>query len=363
MFRSFGFCQSTPPGFKAPLLLAFFLTFAHIWACSAQSTILPTDTNRVSGTQKPSASKLELKALRVLPAAFYLDANVETSFRIETNPFQTVTKRKLLQSLVPLGTDVSDLDSTQFTSISKEINQASSFDNVVRVNPNVTTGWSPSDQTQYFVQYFLIRDTLLKNRILSSTTHSIGAGAQHSFTVGKTGSIQPQLIIRELFQSEQIPVLDYLPAVTISKSFKSGLSAYVNSTLQCRFKYFINHPMRELDPFYTVGASYQKGRWSFSASSTFNQNFRHQFRGNALLPVNNYSMISDFEIDRQLFTKVSGLQAFLRAEPVWNFASRGTNGLSGMDFRLYYGLRAAVGKQAISGTMERLRQQYQHASP
>ena len=331
--------------------------------CFAQGTILPTDINRqTSGQGRNTGNKFELKLLRKLPAAFYLDANVESSFRTETNPFQYPTKRTILHREVPFGTDISQLGQTEISAINQEVAAASSFNGVFRVNPNITVGWSPTGQTQYFATYFLIRDSLLKNSSLNSTTQAIGFGAQHTIQLGKKASIQPQLTIREMYQTEQIPVLDYLPAVTVSYNNTQQLTTYITAMLQCRFKHFVIDPMRELDPFYTVGCSYQKGRWSFSANGTFNQNFRHQYGPDALLPINNYSMICDFEADRQLFSKLSGVQAFVRAEPVWNFSSNETNGLSGMDFRLYYGIRTSVGKPALTGTMDQLRQQIQHAA-
>lgn len=116
--------------------------------------------------------------------------------------------------------------------------------------------------------------------------------------------------------------------------------------------------MRELDPFYTWGISYQKGLWSFSASSTFNQNFRRQFHSQAIIPQNNYSFICDFEIDRPLISRLPGLVSVFRAEPVYNFHSKSTPGLAGMDFRFYYGVRLQAAKPPLNQTIQQLRQRY-----
>lgn len=321
----------------------------------AQGTVLSTDINRQTSNQGPqSSSKLKLLMLEKLPAPFYVDSNVETSFRIETNPFQEATKRSLLRQLNPPGTQ---LDTQSFASLAETINHASVFNNVYRVNPNVTVGWSPSGQTQFFTNYFYIRDELRPSRKLSSNTHAVAIGAQRTFQLCKRVTLQPQMQVRELFQTEQPPVFDYLPAITLTTNHTDNLSSYVNCLLQARFKYFIGDPMRELDPFYSWGVTYQKKGWYFSASTTFNQNFRRPFRRNALLPIDNYSFISDFEIDRQL-KKLPGVQLFVRAEPVWNFHSDKTNGLSGMDFRLYYGVRISASKPALTGTMDQLRKRF-----
>lgn len=296
--------------------------------------------------------------LEKLPAPLYVDTNVETSFRIETNPFQTATKRSLLRQLAPPGTE---FDTASYLQTVDQIRDCSVFNNVFRVNPNVTVGWSPSANTQYFVNYFYLRDSLMHSSKLSSNTQAIGIGAQHTINLGKKVSLQPQMQMRELFQTEQLPVFDYLPAVTLTVNHTDNLTSYVNAMLQARFKYFMGDPMRELDPFITWGHTYQKGLWYLSASTTFNQNFRRQFGRNAVLPVNNYSFISDFEIDRQL-KNVPGVQLFVRAEPVWNFHSRKTTGLSGMDFRLYYGIRVSASKEALTGTMDQLRKRYTNAA-
>lgn len=338
-----------------PGWIIFTSAYLACGACNAQNTVLNTDVNRqtsVPGQQ--SASKLRLKMLEKLPAPLYVDTNVETSFRIETNPFQEAPKRSLLNQLNPPGTQ---LDPMSIISLDETIKNASVFNNVYRVNPNVTIGWSPTGNTQYFADYFYIRDQLTPSKKLSSNTHAVGIGAQHTFQLTKRLSFQPQMQMRELFQTEQPPVFDYLPAATLTFNRTDNLSLYVNTLLQARFKYFLDGPMRELDPFYTWGATYQKNGWYFSASTTFNQNFRRPFRRNALLPVDNYSFISDFEIDRQ-FKRIPGLQWFVRAEPVWNFHSQKTNGLSGMDFRLYYGLRLSASKPALTGTMDQLRKRF-----
>ncbi len=321
----------------------------------AQSTVLGTDVNRQSTQRSTTQNKLQLLMLEKLPAPLYVDANVETSFRIETNPFQEAPKRSIMRQQSPPG---SQLDPIDAISLYSTIKNDAVFNNVYRVNPNITAGWSPTANTQYFVNSFYLRDSLLKSSGLNSNTYVVGLGAQHTYQLSKKVSLQPQFQAREMWQTGQLPVLDYLPALTLTINHTDNFTSYISPLLQVRFKYFVGEPMRELDPFITWGHTYQKGQWYLSASTTFNQNFRRQFSHNALLPQNNYSFISDFEIDRE-FKKLPGVQAFVRAEPVWNFHSNYTNGLSGMDFRLYYGIRVSASKQALTGTMDQLRKRYE----
>ncbi len=349
---------------QASLYCAIAITAAFLMSicdCRAQSTVLPTEINRQTSNPafQSKTNRLQLKILEKLPSALYVDSNVESSFRIETNPFQNAPKRSILRQLSPPGTQI---DNTQDAiSIHDSVSTTSVFNNVFRVNPNLTVGWSPSANTQYFANYFYIRDSLMHSSALSSNTQAVGLGAQHTFQLSKKIALQPQIQVRELFQTEQLPVLDYLPAITLTVNHTENLMSYVNAMLQARFKYFVAGPMRELDPFITWGHSYQKGPWYFSVSTTLNQNFRRQFGRNALLPVNNYSFISDFEIDRQV-KSIPGAQLFVRAEPIWNFHSNYTNGLSGMDFRLYYGLRISASKPALTGTIDQLRKRYEQAA-
>lgn len=68
-------------------------------------------------------------------------------------------------------------------------------------------------------------------------------------------------------------------------------------------------------------------------------------------------MISDIEVVRPVLKKMPSLQAFIRAEPVWNWYSDKQPGLSGFDFRLYGGLRVVANKPSYYTGMENLRQQ------
>jgi hypothetical protein len=357
------------------------------WAprAMAQSTILPTETVPIpSGiTRVGVPNQFELKLWQKLPSKFYFTSSVETTFRIETNPFQTATKRTILHSELPLGSILQrtlpkkskfrnvdtaakfgfrTITDKQEQAILQEVAHATAFDNVYRVNPNVTAGWSLTPNTQVFGTYFLIRDSLFNSSTLNSTTQAVGIGAQYTKMLGKRTSFQPQYTMREMYQTGQPNVFDYLPGETLQYTVTPNLIVFENSLLQLRFKHFMGEPMREIDPFHTIGLFYTKGRWTFSATGTLVQNFRHQFGRNALEPINNNSIILDFEVDRQIFPSLPSLQAIIRAEPVYNFTSRETTGLAGMDFRLYYGIRLSASKPALAGNIDQLRKRYLQSS-
>ena len=303
-------------------------------------------------------NRLQLRVLEKLPAAFYLNTSTETTFRLESNIYQYPLKRTLLHKLVPPGTDLAKFSKSELQATQEDLRSVAAMDNIYRVNPNITMGWSPTNFTQYYVTYFLLRDSLLQHSSQNSTTQAVGLGAQHTFLLSDKVMLQPQFTIRELWQTGEPNVLDYLPAVTLQYQPTGNLALYLNSLFQMRQKFFFSGPGREMNPFHTAGLQYQRGRWAFLASVTFLQNFRQPFGKNAIIQQNNDAFVCDYEVDRQLFAKIPGLQAILRAEPVYNFNSNATPGLAGMDFRLYYGLRFSAAKPAFADTMKQLQQRY-----
>jgi hypothetical protein len=331
----------------------------------AQGTILPTDVVPIQSNleRRKPPNRLQLRMLQRLPASLYVNASFETTFRMETNPYQFPLKRTLLHDEIPQGQTFNTLSASDQTSLLRDLSSVAAFDNVYRANPSITAGWSPTSNTQFYTTYFLLRDSLMTHTSLNSTVQAIGIGAQHIWYLGNHVSIQPQMTIRELYQTEEPNVTDYLPAVTAQYQWTPNFTTYINSLLQYRQKHFVDGPGRELDPFHTVGLQWQRGRWTFLASGTFLQNFRQPFGGNAILPNNNYSVVCDFEIDHQISPQIPGLQAIIRAEPVYNFHGHATPGIAGMDFRLYYGVRLTAAKPAINDTVRQLRKRYRQQTP
>jgi hypothetical protein len=324
--------------------------------------IIPTDVLPLSTAQDrvPFGENLQLRLNQLLPSRFYFSASVETSLRLETNPFQFPTKRALLRQLPP-PQQFQQLPPLQQEQLRRIIGQASSEDLVFRVLPNVTGGWTLTPRTRLFANYFMIRDQLNKNVVLNTVIHSYAWGIQQDFPVGQRGNLQAEMQFRELNQTHQQAVFDFLPGLTFSYIVNPKTVAFANALVQMRGKKYFQAPTKEIDPFYTGGILHSRGGWTFAASTTLVQNFREPFRGNATLPFNNYAIISDFEVSRRIFKQIPGFQGFVRAEPIWNFHSHNRPGLAGMDFRLFFGFRGAVAKPALTATInniiEQLRQQ------
>ena len=319
--------------------------------------ILPTDVLPLPTIQNRMTfgENFQLRLLQRLPARFYFNSSTEASFRYETNPFQFPKKRDFNRQLPPpqIQAQLSPADQQRIRNVLKLVN---SEDIVFRILPNVTAGFTLAPHTRVFANYFMIRDSLFKNIRLNTVIHSIAYGIQQDIPLSSRANLQAEMQFRELYQTHQQAVFDFLPGLTLSYVVTPRTVAFANVLLQMRGRRYFQSPNKELDPFYTIGMLHQRGGWSFSASSTFVQNFRDPFH-RPTIPVNNYAMISDFEIARRLFRQLPGLQAFVRAEPIWNMQAHNRPGLSGMDFRLFWGLRLAVAKPALTGALDSLRKQ------
>jgi hypothetical protein len=168
--------------------------------------------------------------------------------------------------------------------------------------------------------------------------------------------MQFDLQARQLWQTTKLNQADLLPSLNVTASVNPNLIAFASTLLQMRSRYYFEGATRELDPFYSLGFLWRRGKWIFSASNTFVTNFRSPPFHGSVPRQGNVSMISDYEISRPIST-IPGLVSFVRAEPVWNWDSHNTPGLSGFDIRVFGGLRLAFGKPSYTGTIEQIRDQ------
>lgn len=321
----------------------------------ADSSILPTDTLSLPPIRNQIAplDNFRFRLFQKLPARLFFSSSVETSIRLETNPFQSPPKRNLLHQFLP-PSRIFSYTPAQREQVFNLISQASSSNLFYRIQPNVTAGLQLAPKTRFYGNYFFIKDVASKNHQLNARVHSISFGLQQDLITAQRATLQASAQARQLYILNSSPLFDFLPSLSGTYSLRPETIIFSSCTLQLRGHKYFQAPTREIDPFYNVGCLYRKGNWVFSASTTFVQNFRNQFNSNAK---NNYAFISDFEIARPIIKKLPNIQAFVRAEPVWNFHSNSVPGLSGMDFRLFGGLRAAVSKPSLYGATESIRKQ------
>ncbi|MBX9769953.1 MAG: hypothetical protein K2X29_01200 [Candidatus Obscuribacterales bacterium] len=289
-------------------------------------TVLPTDVNpeMFSGERSMLSRDLQYSILKRLPSRMWFNMVTEASQRLETNVF--FTKNKPRQ------------------------------DYVFRILPNISLGYNLLKATAVYCNWFLIKDVFADHTQLSApTTQSLSLGFRQDVPIFKKTNLQFDFQARELWQASHFRQADLLPAINLTQIVKPNLVLFGSSLLQLRSHYYFQGATREIDPFWSWGFLYRRGQWNFTATSTYVANFRKR---TAIPPINNQSMICDFELSRPISSKAPGVVTFIRAEPVWNWGAPGNPpGLSGFDFRLFGGIRVAVNKPAYNSTVEFLRKQ------
>lgn len=291
--------------------------------------VLPTDATKppINEDRALIDPGWRLRLRQKLPARLWFTSVTEVSNRLDTNVF--------LQYKEPQP------------------------DYVFRVQPNITIGYNIADKTSVYTNYFVIKDVYTVHpKILNfPTTQSVSMGLRHQLYSGKKFNVQLDCQARELFQNKGLRQADLLPSVSMTYFLTPTSVLFSSVLLQMRSGQLFQGPTRELDPFYTIGYVARKGQWTFTVTDTLVTNFREPHFPYSRPRHGNVSMIADFEVARPVMKKYPGLQAYLRAEPVFNWRSAKTPGLSGFDFRLYGGLRLLVSKPSYIGTINKLKQQ------
>jgi len=231
-------------------------------------------------------------------------------------------------------------------------------DYVYRILPNMTVGYSLAKHTSIYTNYFVLKDIFAGRSQLSfPTTQSLSMGLRHEIPMGTKSNLQFDFQARELWQTTGLRQFDFLPGLTFTRVLSPRSVVFTNLILQLRGKDYFVSPTREIDPFYTIGYLRSHGSWVFSSAVTLVTNFRHPPFNDSIPPYSNNSIIADFEVSHPVTKKLPNLVAFARAEPIWNWNSKGYEGISGYDFRFFTGLRFTLVKPSLYGQMQKLHQQ------
>ena len=325
-----GVAQSTQPN-STPQTTATQLIALDVGADASRAlpfnpTVLPTDVNpqMFSGERSMLTRDMQFAILKRLPERMWFNMVTEASQRLETNVF--FTKNNPRQ------------------------------DYVFRILPNISLGYNVFNKTAVYCNWFLIKDVFASHWQLSApTTQSLSLGFRQDIPIFKKTNLQFDFQARELWQASHFRQADLLPAVNLTQIVKPNLILFGSSLLQLRSHYYFQGATREIDPFWSGGLLYRRGQWNFTATATYVANFRKR---TAIPPINNQSMICDFELSRPVSSKIPSVVTFIRAEPVWNWGAPGNPpGLSGFDFRLFGGIRVAVNKPAYNASVDMLRKQ------
>lgn len=290
------------------------------------SGLVPTDTTPFQVMPERSAfdTPLKFRIFQKLPSRFWFSCVTEENGRWETNVYQT-------------------------SSPGRE-------DFVFRSLPNITAGWALSEHTNIYSNYFVIKDIYAAQGSLDSpTTMSLSMGLRRDFPIGKKTVIQFDTQARELWESARLNQADLMPAINLTRAITPHILFFSSILLQMRSHYLFEGPTREFDPFYNMGLVMSYKDWTFVITDTYVTNFRDPPFRNSVPPQGNVSMVADFEISHPISKRLQSLTAFIRAEPIWNWRSHYVPGQSGIDFRLYSGLRITINKPAFNGEINQLR--------
>jgi hypothetical protein len=306
-----------------------FQPSSNLIAQSAPPQFVPTDVTpfAISGERSTFTPGYKFRVFQYLPARLWFNSTTEVSQRIDTNVFFTYSHPK--------------------------------FDYAFRALPNITVGYNVLKNTSVYCNYFVIKDTFAQHPALLNfpTTMSLSMGVRQDFPVGKKTNIQLDFQARELWQTSHLHQFDFIPALNITHVVNPNHIFFGSTLLQLRGREYFAAPTREIDPFYTVGYVYRRGKWTFVANDTLVTNFRSPPFHGSIPRQGNVTMIADLELSRPVVNKFPALVAFVRAEPIWNWSSHKAPGLSGFDFRLFTGLRLSLNKPTYFGAIEKLREQ------
>jgi len=291
--------------------------------------VIPTDITPIGVGQEQELFEpgLKFRLFKRLPDRLWFTGVTEVSQRLDTNVF--FTRNHYLA------------------------------DYAFRALPNITLGYNVFKRSSVYCNWFLIKDVYARfgNVLNPPTTQSLSLGLRQDIPLGRKTNLQLDFQARELWQAVHLRQADLIPNINVTHVFTPNVVGFGSALLQMRGKNYFVCPTRELDPFFTAGFLYRRGQWTFTAVDTFVMNFRSPPFTDSIPRQSNMTMIADIELARTVSKKLPNVQAFMRIEPVWNWASQGVPGLSGFDYRMYGGLRLSLNKPALNASIDQLRQQ------
>jgi hypothetical protein len=274
------------------------------------------------------------KIYETLPSRMFFSGSVESSYRMETNPYQA-----------PLA-------------------YHSFIDNrgALRRQADATLGYALGQKDRVSLGYFMLSnnyDNFTPYR-LDSTSHSLSLTYEHDFYQGQHWSVRSAMVGRQVFTPNGSVSGDLMPSVTVMRRLGTNGWSYGNGALNLSRSDFFIGDVSSLTPILSVGLGYQvpydsEKLWqkmlqglTMSLSSTYS--FATNYDASLGSPRNYQNLIITGELSRAIRRKWP-LVAFVRGEPVFNFGqNRDAFGLSGINFRLFGGLRYSFSKSPVFTT-------------
>jgi hypothetical protein len=281
---------------------------------------------------RPPVQQPVLKIYETLPDRLFMNVSAEPSYRLETNPYQA-----------PRNTE-------PFTEAT----------DAFRIQTTASLGYALTRKTRISANYFMLADRYddFTPYHLDSTVQSAGINLEQDLLNGKRWVLRGAVQGRQLFLPDKRVNGDLMPSITYIQSIGRNGYLYANAAgVFARQGFFLGTGTKSTTWMGSIGTGYQipydqpkkllkllEGT-SFSLSSTYS--YTDVFNPRPYVSGYQQNIILTGEIAKQLNRHVP-LQAFVRAEPVFNFGQeRETIGISGVNFRLFGGLRASLRKSPL----------------
>jgi hypothetical protein len=277
-------------------------------------------------------SPTALKLLDALPNQLYIYASSEVSGRMETNPYQAPHRFK-----EPFVENTG----------------------VFRLQDSLTIGYAltPKDKVQLSFFHLVNKYDNFTRFRLDGSSYSISPSYQRTLLQKNGWDLSATIQARQTITQTNATSGGLLPSVTLVKGFQKAGYAYLNTAVDLGRSNFAIGDIDTITPSATLGYGWQMpyessslwfrplGGLNFTASGTYS--FTTVSTAEFPSPSNFQSYFLTAELSKPLY-KHAPLSLFCRSEVILNTGhDRDAFGVSGVNYRLFGGLRVSANKYAV----------------
>lgn len=273
-----------------------------------------------------------LKLLDALPNQFYLYASSEVSGRMETNPYQAPPRFK-----------------------EPFVENTGAF----RLQNNLTMGYAltPKDKVQISFFHLVNKYDNFTRFRLDGSSYSIAPSYQRTLFEKDGWQLTGNIQARQTITNTNATSGSLLPSVTLVKGFQKAGYAYLNTAVDLGRSNFAIGDIDIITPSATLGYGWQMpydspntwlkplGGLNFTASGTYS--FSTVATAEFPSPSNFQSYFLTAELAMPIYQNAP-VSLFCRSEAIFNTGhDRDAFGVSGVNYRLFGGLRVSANKNAV----------------
>jgi hypothetical protein len=298
------------------------------------SEVRPVDLDLQSRpvTLNTPYSPTALKILDALPNQFYLYASSEVSGRMETNPYQAPHRFK-----------------------EPFVENTGAF----RLQNNLTMGYAltPKDKVQISFFHLVNKYDNFTRFRLDGSSYSIAPSYQRTLFEKDGWQLTGNIQARQTITNTNATSGSLLPSLTLVKGFRKAGYAYLNTSVDLGRSNFAIGDIDIITPSATLGYGWQMpydspkawlkplGGLNLTASGTYS--FSTVSTAEFPSPSNFQSYFLTAEVAMPVYQNAP-VSLFCRSEAIFNTGhDRDAFGVSGVNYRLFGGLRVSANKYAV----------------